>query len=36
MGAVEVYLVRIYRRFTDDPERVEGIVETPHMPRCGM
>jgi hypothetical protein len=29
MGAVEVYVVRIYRRFPDDPEHVEGIVETP-------
>jgi hypothetical protein len=29
MGAVEVYVVRIHRRFTDDPEHVEGIVETP-------
>jgi hypothetical protein len=29
MGTVEVYVVRIYRRFPDDPEHVEGIVEVP-------
>lgn len=29
MGAVEVYVVRIYRRFPDEPDHVEGIVETP-------
>lgn len=29
MRTVEVYVVRIYRRFADDPEHVEGIIETP-------
>ena len=29
MNAVNVYVVRIYRRFPDEPERVEGILETP-------
>ena len=29
MDTVDVFVVRIYRRFPDDPEHVEGIVETP-------
>ncbi len=29
MGAVEVYVVCIYRRFPGEPDHVEGIVETP-------